>query len=162
LNIPPIDLASVHWENGMTVTDEHFRHQEHYFESSILWLLHYGSASFGLVGSGPRLAEGQSRPTVCDPEVTALGDSKSCVIAVSSCRGITLGGAIVNLSADPTRDPPSLRVNPAEISGSETVYVVAMPHQKVAYETDQADFDGQPRAERRQVYELALVPTPER
>ena len=77
-----LDLASVHWENGMTLTDEHFVRQERYFDSSLLWLLRYSTASFGLVGSGPRLSEGQLRADVYDPQISVIGDSSG----LSHCR----------------------------------------------------------------------------
>ena len=130
MNHDGLILASVHWENGMTLTDEHFVRQERYFDSSMLWLLRYTTASFGLVGSGPRLGEGQLRPEVYDPVVSV--DEATCRIAVSACRGITLGGSIVDLSGDSV----DLEPDPARVEDGDIVYLVAPLHEKSAYLTE--------------------------
>ena len=96
-----------------------------------------------------------------DPQINVVGDSAGCHIAVSACRGITLGGSIVDL-VDLAGEPAELQLDPSQVDNGDTIYLAVAPlHEKNAYFIDTVDYDGQRMAERRQKYEVTLHPTGE-
>ena len=92
-----IDLRSVNWSQGMFLTPDHFLRQERYVDSLFLWLLRYGLATHGLVGGGPRVEPSERGAPAFDPVVEIDDSADVLKVTVMQCRGITPGGAIVDV-----------------------------------------------------------------
>src|SRR6266511_4171510 len=73
MNGKDIDLGSVNWAQGMLLTPEHFLRQEKYFDSALLWAIHFAMDGYGLVGSGGR-AEPADRGTARHNPVTNVDE----------------------------------------------------------------------------------------
>lgn len=150
-----IKLNSVNWEHGMLLTPEHFLRQERYFDSAILWMLRYGSPTFGLVGGGPRLPEAERGAVRYDPVVTVDEDEESVNVSVTQCRALTPGGVIVEIDPDHAihRGFPKAELEGVSESG---IYIVTDPQEKVAAEGPLDEANPQMKTERKPGYRLAL------
>ncbi|MBO0801104.1 MAG: hypothetical protein J2P31_19985, partial [Blastocatellia bacterium] len=67
MNEKEINLGSVNWTQGMLLTPEHFLRQERYFDSALLWAIHYAVDGYGLVGSGGRAEPAERGAAKHDP-----------------------------------------------------------------------------------------------
>src|SRR4249920_2310126 len=92
-----IDLHSINWSQGMFLTPDHFLRQERYFDSALLWAVRYASATAGLIGGGPRVNSAERGAASFDPIVEVDDSGEMLKIAVTQCRGMTPGGAIVEV-----------------------------------------------------------------
>src|SRR4051794_30050745 len=92
-----IDLRSVNWSQGMFLTPDHFTRQERYFDSTLLWVIRYGSAAAGLVGGGPRVQTTEYGAASFDPIVDIEESGEDLKVTITQCRGITPGGALVDI-----------------------------------------------------------------
>lgn len=124
-----IDLRSVNWTQGMFLTPDHFLRQERYFDSLLLWVLRHVSDASGLVGGGPRVEQAERGAARFDPIVDFDESGDSVRVTITQCRGITRGGAIVDVDAG---RPVSAVFSKRELEGvlDLGVYVVARPHEK--------------------------------
>jgi hypothetical protein len=125
----PIDLRSVNWSQGMFLTPDHFNRQERYFDSALLWMLHYGSPAAGLVGGGPRVTSSEYGAASFDPVVDVEESGDELKVAVTQCRGVTGAGGIVDVV--PAR-PLKATFSKRDLEGvlQVGVHVVARPHDK--------------------------------
>ena len=82
----------------MLLTPDHFRRQEQYFDSLVLWALRYTSSAYGLVGGGPRLPEAERGAARLDPIVSLMEDETSLEIAVTQCRGLSPAGCVIEIT----------------------------------------------------------------
>ncbi len=150
-----IKLESVNWQHGMLLTPDHFLRQERYYDSQLLWMLRFGTSTFGLIGGGPRLADSERGAVKHDPIVSITEDDETLGIAVTQCRGLTPGGVVVEI--DPSR-PVRKNFPKKDLEGvsNATVYVVAYPQEKDAADgpTDEANPQLQPI--RRPAYGISL------
>jgi len=124
-----LELRSVNWTEGMFLTPDHFLHQERYVDSLVLWLARYALSLSGVIGSGARTPAAERGSPSLDP-IVHIDESEDAVsVSVTQCRGITRGGAIVDIG--PSR-PVSLRVPKASLEGVSEIgiYAVARPHEK--------------------------------
>jgi len=155
-----IKLESVNWQHGMLLTPDHFLRQERYYDSALLWMLRYGSSSFGLVGGGPRLAEAERGAVKHDPVVAIDEDAESLKIAVTQCRGVTPGGVLVDI--DPSH-PLRKSFAKSDLEGvtEAVVYVVAYPQEKDAVDGPADEANPQIQPIRRPGYGLALEARPD-
>ncbi len=124
-----IDLRSINWSHGMFLTPEHFLRQERYFESLALWLVRHCLWTHGLIGGGPRVEPSEWGAARFDPIVTVDENDEYLKIAVSQCRGLTMGGGLVEI--DPSH-PLEESFPKKELEGATDlgVYVLAQPNQK--------------------------------
>jgi hypothetical protein len=155
MNSNDIRVGSVNWEHGMLLTPDHFLRQEHYFESALLWLLRYATNQFGLIGGGPRLPEAERGAVRHDPIVVLEEDSESLRISVTQCRGLSMGGCIIEV--DPQHAVQSI-VSKRELEGvvESPIYIVCKPHEKEAVDGEVDQFNPQMKTERRPSYRVAL------
>jgi hypothetical protein len=125
----PIDLRSVNWSQGMFLTPDHFLRQERYFDSALLWLLHYALPSAGIVGGGPRVESADRGAARFDPVVDVEDSGDTLKISVTQCRAVTPGGAIIEIAPDSqlTASFPRRELETAIELG---VYIVCRPHDK--------------------------------
>lgn len=150
-----IKLESVNWQHGMLLTPDHFLRQERYYDSALLWLTRYGSASFGLVGGGPRLPESEQGAVKHDPVVSIAEDEETLGVAVTQCRGITPGGVLVDV--DPSH-PVRKNFSKKDLEGvsEATVYLIAYPQEKDAADGPADEANPQMQPIRRPAYGIAL------
>lgn len=155
MNPDDLKLSSVNWEHGMLLTPDHFRRQEQYFDSLVLWALRYTTSAYGLVGGGPRLPESERGAARLDPIVSVTEDEESLQIAVTQCRGLSPAGCIIEITpAHPVRRT----FLKAEMEGiQETpVYLIYEPHAKVEADGARDEFNPQMMTERYPAYRLSL------
>ena len=150
-----VDLRSVNWTEGMFLTPEHFLRQERYGDSLLLWLLRYSAGGSGLVGGGPRVDPAERGAPHFDPVVEFDESEEMLKLSVTQCRGITTGGAIVDV--DPS-SALSAAFPKKEIEGTLEVgvYVVARPHLKAPDATADDPVNPGLRTMRRPSYALKL------
>lgn len=150
-----IDLRSINWSHGMFLTPEHFLHQERYFDSCLLWLVRYCSLSYGLIGGGPRVEASERGAARYDPIVAVDDTGDTLKITVTQCRGMTVGGSLVDL--DPTR-PLNVSFAKKELEGVSDVgvYVIARPHEKELDEGIEDTVNPELQGGRRFSYEIKL------
>lgn len=152
-----IDLRSVNWSQGMFLTPDHFIRQERYFDSVLLWLTRHGSGAIGLVGGGPRVPASERGAASFDPIVHVDDTGDMLKVTVTQCRGITPGGAIVDV--DPRR-ALTLTMTKRELEGALElgVYVVARPHDKEPDDGVEDAINPQLRTGKRACYRISLEP----
>jgi hypothetical protein len=125
-----IDLRSVHWEHGMLLTPEHFLRQERYIDSTLLWLLRYGTQAYGLVGAGPRAEPAARGAATYDPVIDVHDDEDIVKVSVSQCRGLSASGDMIDID-------PSCAIHQSfpkrDFDGQNElgIYVVCTPHDKM-------------------------------
>lgn len=155
-----IDLRSVNWSQGMFLTPDHFVRQERYFDSALLWATRYLSSDSGLVGGGPRVAPSDRGTVSHDPVVDVDDSGDSLKITVTQARGVTPGGAIVDVH--PGR-PVSIAVPRRELEGvaDAGVFVVARPHDKEPDDGVEDAINPQMQTGKRFRYRLSLDPGPD-
>jgi hypothetical protein len=150
-----IDLRSVHWEHGMLLTPEHFLRQERYVDSTLLWLLRYGTPVYGLVGTGPRVEPAVRGAATYDPVIDVHDHADVVKVSVSQCRGLSAAGDIIDID-------PSCAVHQSfpkrDLEGQSEpgIYVVCMPHDKVVDDTLEDPANPQMQAARRRRYQIQL------
>ena len=155
MNPDDLKLSSVNWEHGMLLTPDHFRRQEQYFDSLVLWALRYTTSAYGLVGGGPRLPEAERGAARLDPIVSLMEDETSLEIAVTQCRGLSPAGCVIEI----TPAYPVRRTFPkTELEGvQETpVYLIYEPHKKVEADGERDEFNPQMMTARYPAYRLSL------
>ena len=152
-----IDLRSVNWSQGMFLTPDHFIRQEQYFDSLLLWVMRHASGTSGLIGGGPRVEAAQRGAAQFDPiaEIDDSGDTLK--IAVTQCRGITGGGAVVDI------DPScalTATFTKRELEGvlELGVYIVARPHDKEPDAGVEDPINPQLQTAKRCKYRISLDP----
>jgi hypothetical protein len=150
-----VDLRSINWSHGMFLTPEHFLRQEQYFESLLLWMVRYASSNYGVVGGGPRVEASERGAARFDPVVAVDDSEQALAITVSQCRGLTVGGAIVEIVP---AHPVSLKVLKKDLEGAAElgVYVVARPHAKEPDDDINDSVNPQLQVGRRISYELKV------
>jgi hypothetical protein len=150
-----IDLSSVNWTQGMLVAPEHFLKQERYFDSSLLWAIHYALDGYGLVGSGGRVAPVDRGVARHDPVIDVDDDGEAIKVSISQCRGVSPSGDIIEIS-------PSNAIHSSfpksQIEGSQEfgVYVVCEPHDKIVEDGYDDPINPQVKSTRRRRYRLKL------
>jgi hypothetical protein len=155
MNDREINLSSVNWTQGMLLTPEHFLRQEKYFDSALLWAIHYALDGYGLVGSGGRVEPVERGTARHDPVIDIDDDSEAIKVSVSQCRGISPAGDIIEIS-------PSNAINrsfhKSQIEGHRElgVYIVCEPHDKVVEDGYDDPANPQIKSTRRQRYRLQL------
>lgn len=155
MNPDDLKLSSVNWEHGMLLTPDHFRRQEQYFDSLVLWALRYTTSAYGLVGGGPRLPEAERGAARLDPIVSLIEDEASLEIAVTQCRGLSPAGCVIEITpAYPVRRT----FQKTELEGvTETpVYLIYEPHKKVEADGERDEFNPQMMTARYPAYRLSL------
>ena len=155
MNPDDLKLSSVNWEHGMLLTPDHFRRQEQYFDSLVLWALRYTSSAYGLVGGGPRLPEAERGAARLDPIVSLMEDETSLEIAVTQCRGLSPAGCVIEIT--PVY-PVRRTFQKTELEGvQETpVYLIYEPHKKVEADGERDEFNPQMMTARYPAYRLSL------
>src|SRR5262247_2828691 len=155
MNGKDIDLGSVNWAQGMLLTPEHFLRQERYFDSALLWAIHYALDGYGLVGSGGRVEPADRGAARHDPVIDIDDDGEAIKVSVSQCRGISPSGDIIEIS-------PSNVINGSfprsQVEGHQElgVYVVCEPHEKIVEDGYDDPANPQIKSTRRQRYRLKL------
>jgi hypothetical protein len=155
MNDKDINLDSVNWTQGMLLTPEHFLRQERYFDSALLWAIHYALDGYGLVGSGSRVEPVERGAAKHDPVINVDDDGEAIKVSVSQCRGLSPSGAIIEIS-------PSNAIHASfpksQIEGYRElgVYVVCEPHDKVVEEGYDDPANPQTKSTRRQRYRVKL------
>ena len=160
MNFNDLKLTAVNWEHGMLLTPDHFLRQERYFDASLLWTIRYLTSASGLVGGGPRLAEIERGAAKYDPIVTMREDEESLTVTVSQCRGITAGGAIIEITPE-TPVERTFAKSELETVQETAVYVVCEPGEKDPADGVRDEFNPQMQTERRPRYRLALLASPD-
>src|SRR5262245_40507799 len=155
MNPDDLNLGSVNWEHGMLLTPEHFLRHEAYVDSALWWLLRYATDAYGLVGGGPRIAEGERGAVRHDPIVVVEEDAESLRLSVTQCRALTPGGGIIEV--DPEH-PLQCRILRSELEGvSEApIYIIGQPHRKETLDGPIDPFNPQMKTERRAAYQISL------
>ena len=152
-----IDLRSVNWIQGMFLTPDHFQRQERYFDSRWLWLARFGFANYGLIGGGPRVESSARGAAGFDPivEIDSAGGRLS--VTVTQCRGITLGGALVEVDSD---NSLSAAFDESELEGAADlgIYVLARPHTREADKKTKDPINEDLHTTSRCRYEIQLQP----
>jgi hypothetical protein len=155
-----IDLRSVNWSQGMFLTPDHFLRQERYFDSALLWAVRYASATTGLIGGGPRVGPSERGAAAFDPIVDVDDSGETLKIAVPQCRGMTPGGAVVEV--DPSHGlTASCSKRLLEGVTEFGVYVVARPHDKEPDEAIEDPINPQLQTGKRLRYRISLNPSAE-
>jgi hypothetical protein len=155
MNGKEIDLGSVNWAQGMLLTPEHFLRQERYFDSSLLWAIHYALDGYGLIGSGGR-AEPADRGTARhDPVINVDDDGEAVKVSVSQCRGISPSGDIIEISPSNVING-SFPKSQVEVYQEIGVYIVCEPHDKLVEDGYDDPANPQIKSTRRQRYRLKL------
>jgi predicted component of type VI protein secretion system len=150
-----IDLRSVHWEHGMLLTPEHFLRQERYIDSTLLWMLRYGTQTYGLVGAGARVEPAERGAARYDPVVDVLDDGEVVKVSVSQCWGLSWAGDIIEID-------PSQAVHQSfpkrDLEGQRElgIYVVCTPHDKIVDDTLEDPANPQMQAARRRRFRVQL------
>jgi hypothetical protein len=153
-----IDLRSVNWAQGMFLTPDHFTRQEKYFDSLLLWVVRFGSPTSGLVGGGPRVQPAERGAARFDPIVDIDDSGDTLKIAVTQCRGVTTGGAVIDI------DPASaltVTFPKRELEGTVDVgiYVVTRPHEKEPDAGIEDPINPQLQTAKRFRYRISLDPS---
>jgi hypothetical protein len=158
VNPDEINLGSVNWEFGMLLTPRHFQLQERYFEASLLWMLRYTTAGYGLVGAGCRVTEADRGAVKYDPVIYVDGNENSLRVSVTQCRALTPGGCIVEIG--PER-PLEQQFDLSSLEGlPETgIYITCEPFAKETEDGEPDEFNPQMKTGRRPLYRLALSVT---
>lgn len=153
-----IDLRSVNWTQGMFLTPDHFIRQERYFDSLLLWVVRYASATSGLIGGGPRVEPAERGAARFDPIVEMDDSGDALKLSVTQCRGVTLGGAVVDIdpSCALTASFPKRELEGVLDLG---VYVVVRPHDKEPDDRVEDPINPQLQTGKRFRYRLSLDPT---
>src|ERR1700682_1123766 len=153
-----IDLRSVNWSQGMFLTPDHFLRQERYFDSALLWAIRYATATAGLVGGGPRVNPSERGAALFDPIVDVDDSGDALKIAVTQCRGMTAGGAVVEVepSHGLTASFPKRELEGVLELG---VFVLARPHDKVPDEAIEDAINPQLQTGQRFRYRISLDPS---
>jgi hypothetical protein len=150
-----IDLRSVNWSQGMFLTPDHFLRQERYFDSALLWLLRFVVDSAGLIGGGPRIEPSERGAARFDPIVEVDDGGEALKIAVAQCRGLTLGGAIIDV--DPSIGlAATFPTKALEGVTNIGIYVISRPHDKEADGGIEDPINPQIPGGRRARYEIAI------
>jgi hypothetical protein len=155
MNDRKINLSSVNWTQGMLLTPEHFLRQEKYFDSALLWAIHYALDGYGLVGSGGRVEPVERGAAKHDPIIDIDDDGEAIKVSVSQCRGVSPSGDIIEIS-------PSNAINrsfpKSQIEGHKElgVYIVCEPHDKIVEDSYDDPANPQVKSTRRQRYRLQL------
>ncbi len=158
MNEKDINLSSVNWTQGMLLTPEHFLRQERYFDSALLWTLHYAMDGYGLVGAGGRANPADRGAPGHDPSIDIDDDGEAFKVSVSQCRGVSPSGDIVEIS-------PSNAINASfpksSLEGQQElgVYVVCAPHDKMVEDGYDDPANPQIKSTRRQRYRVKLEVT---
>jgi hypothetical protein len=155
MNDKEINLGSVNWTQGMLLTPEHFLRQERYFDSALLWAIHYALDGYGLVGSGGRAEQAERGAAKHDPVINVDDDGEEVKVSVSQCRGLTPSGDIIEISPSNAIDssfPKSLIEGHQEVG----VYIVCEPHDKIVESGYEDSANPQVKSTRRQRYRLQL------
>jgi len=107
MNSDPVDLRRVRWFDGLFLKPGHFQRQDAFAESLALWNARYASSLFGIIGAGPRAA---SNPTdaFSPARLTALRLETATAVSVGQIRGLTPGGAWIDLQETLQGNLPSL------------------------------------------------------
>jgi hypothetical protein len=155
-----IDLRSVNWSQGMFLTPDHFLQQERYFDSALLWLMRHALANSGLIGGGPRVDAAERGAPSFDPIVDIDDSGDTIKVAVTQCRGVTEGGALVDV--DPSA-PVTAAFSKKELEGVREfgVYLIAKPHDKEPAEGVEDPINPQLQVGRRARYRISLDPAAE-
>ncbi len=155
MNDKDINLGSVNWTQGMLLTPEHFLRQEKYFDSALLWAIHYGLDGYGLVGSGARAEPAERGAAKHDPVISVDDDGEAVKVSVTQCRGITPSGDIIEISPSNAIDNSFPK---SQIEGHQEigVYIVGEPHDKVIENGYEDPANPQVKSTRRQRYRLQL------
>ena len=153
-----IDLRSVNWSQGMFLTPDHFVRQERYFDSLLLWVVRHASGTSGLIGGGPRVEPAQRGAATFDPIVDVDDSGDTLKIAVTQCRGMTAGGAVVDV------DPScalTTTFTKRELEGflDVGVYVVTRPHDKEPDAGVEDPINPQLQTAKRCKYRISLDPS---
>src|SRR5262249_16963336 len=98
MNDKDINLCSVNWTQGMLLTPEHFLRQERYFDSALLWAIHYALDGYGLVGSGGRVEPAERGAAKHDPVINIDDDGEAGQVSGTQWRGIRSWGALIQNS----------------------------------------------------------------
>ncbi|HEY7180064.1 MAG TPA: hypothetical protein VIC84_01545 [Blastocatellia bacterium] len=155
MNDREINLSSVNWTQGMFLTPEHFLKQERYFDSALLWAIHYALDGYGLVGSGGRVEPAERGAAKHDPVINVDDDGEAVNVSVGQCRGLSPSGDIIEIS-------PSNAINRSfprsQIEGHQEVgvYIVCEPHDKIVENGYEDPANPQVKSTRRQSYRLQL------
>lgn len=150
-----IDLRSVNWSQGMFLTPDHFLRQEQYFDSLVFWLLRHSTELSGLIGGGPRVEPVERGASKFDPIVEFDESADQVRVTVSQCRGLTRGGAVVDIDQTRTLSASFLK---RELEGvlDIGIYVVARPHAKEPDRGVSDPINPQMEAARRPAYAIRL------
>jgi hypothetical protein len=139
----------------MFLTPEHFLKQERYFDSALLWAIHYALDGYGLVGSGGRVEPAERGAAKHDPVINVDDDGEAVNVSVGQCRGLSPSGDIIEIS-------PSNAINRSfprsQIEGHQEVgvYIVCEPHDKIVENGYEDPANPQVKSTRRQSYRLQL------
>jgi hypothetical protein len=155
MNDKDINLGSVNWTQGMLLTPEHFLRQERYFDSSLLWTIHYGLDGYGLVGSGCRVEPAERGAAKHDPVISVDDDGEAVKVSVGQCRGLTPSGDIIEISPSNAIDNSFSK---SQIEGHQEigVYIVSEPHDKIVENGYEDPANPQVKSTRRRRYRLQL------
>ncbi len=155
MNPDDLQLSSVNWEHGMLLTPDHFRRQEQYFDSLVLWALRYTTSAYGLVGGGPRLPESERGSARLDPIVSLTEDEANVHLAVTQCRGLSPSGCIIEVTPE---HPVRRTFAKADLEGVQEapLYLIREPHAKVETDGERDEFNPQMMTERFPAYRLSL------
>ena len=155
MNGKEINLGSVNWTQGMLLTPEHFLRQERYFDSALLWAIHYALDGYGLVGSGGRVEPAERGAAKHDPVINIDDDGEAVKVSVSQCRGISPSGAIIEISPSNAIDASFPK---SQIEGFRElgVYIVCEPHDKFVEDGYDDPANPQIKSTRRHRYRLKL------
>jgi hypothetical protein len=155
MNDKEINLGSVNWTQGMLLTPEHFLRQERYFDSALLWAIHFALDGYGLVGSGGRVEPVERGAARHDPVINIDDDGEAIKVSVSQCRGISPSGDIIEISPVNAIDRS---FHKSQIEGYQElgVYIVCEPHDKIIEDGYDDPANPQTKSTRRQRYRLQL------
>jgi hypothetical protein len=153
-----IDLRSVNWSQGMFLTPDHFVRQERYFDSALLWAVRYATATAGLIGGGPRVNPSERGAASFDPIVDVDDSGDALKIAVTQCRGMTAGGAFVEVEPmnGLTASFPKRELEGVLELG---VFVLARPHDKEPDDAIEDAINPQLQTGKRLRYRISLDPS---
>src|SRR5262245_32909708 len=155
MNEKEINLGSVNWTQGMLLTPEHFLRQEKYFDSALLWAIHYALDGYGLVGSGGRAEPAERGTAKHDPVINIDDDGEEVKVSVGQCRGLSPAGDIIEISPSNAIDNSFPK---SQIEGHQEVgvYIVCAPHDKTVENGYEDPANPQIKSTRRQRYRLQL------
>src|SRR5712692_6377114 len=153
-----IDLRSVNWSQGMFLTPDHFLRQERYFDSALLWAVRYALSTAGLIGGGPRVNPSERGAASFDPIVDVDDSGETLKIAVTQCRGMTPGGAVVEVEPSHGLTATcSKRLLEGVLEFG--VFVVARPHDKEPDDAIEDPINPQLQTGKRLRYRISFNPS---